>query len=150
MSDPLSPLLPLPFAFDDTHHRLTRDAAQILSKFLKTFIYNSTVPLSFEIFSRKIFTLYPSSVNITTHISITLTHSVVETTDEPSFSIPFTSPLNLSDSFRKNINPSNIYIPIGHIFTTFLNNFSKKNNILPQHVSNSSSIYDLLQKESFF
>ena len=37
------PLIPLPFSFDDSHHRLSRDKTQTLTKFLKNLIYSSTV-----------------------------------------------------------------------------------------------------------
>ena len=52
--------------------------------------------------------------------------------------------------FKKNIHPNNIQIPIAHVFTTFLNNLQEKNNLLPKHVFNPSSIQELLQKESLF
>ena len=51
---------------------------------------------------------------------------------------------------KKNIHPNNIQIPIAHVFTTFLNNLQEKNNLLPKHVFNPSSIQELLQKESLF
>ena len=54
-----------------------------------------------------------------------------------------------SDTFRKNIYPNNIYIPIAKVFTTFLNHLQENNNLLPKHVFNPSSIQDLLQKDSF-
>ena len=57
MSDPLSTLLHLPFAFDDTHYRFTRDTFQILSNILENLIYNYTVPLSFETYPEDIHTL---------------------------------------------------------------------------------------------
>ena len=63
---------------------------------------------------------------------------------------PFTSPINLSDTCRKNIYPHNIYISIANVFTTFLNNLQEKNHILPKHVFNPSSIQTLLQKEYLF
>ena len=52
--------------------------------------------------------------------------------------------------FKKNIDPNNIQIPIAHVFTTFLSNHQEKNNLLPKHVFNPSSIQELLQKESLF
>ena len=78
------------------------------------------------------------------------THSLLPNSDEPPFSIPFTSPTTHSDTFQKNIHPNNIQIPIAHVFTTFLNNLKEKNNLLPKHVFNPSSIQELLQKESLF
>ena len=86
-------------------------------------------------------------MNTTTLID---THSVVETPDEPPFSIPFTSPINHSDTFKKYIHHNTIYIPIANVFTTFLNNLQEKNNLLPKHVFNPSSIQTLLQKKSLF
>ena len=65
MSDPPSPLIPLLFVFDNTHHRITREISQTLPKFLQNLIYNSTLPLSFETFPEDIYT-NPSFVNITT------------------------------------------------------------------------------------
>ena len=52
--------------------------------------------------------------------------------------------------FKNNIHPNRIQIPIAHVFTTFLNNLQEKNNLLPKHVFNPSSIQELLQKESLF
>ena len=77
-------------------------------------------------------------------------HSLVLNSEEPPFSIPFTSLTTRSDTFRKNIYPNSIYIPIANVFTTFLNHLQEKNNLLPKHVFNPSSIQDLLQKESLF
>ena len=108
-----SPLILLPFVFDNAHHRITRElSSQKLSKFLNNLIYNSNDPLSFET-SRNIYT-------------VTLTHE----------HLPFS--------------PNNIYIPIAHVFTTFLNNLLEKNNLSFQHVFIPSSIQTLLQKESLF
>ena len=149
MSDPPSSLIPLPFVCDNTSQRITRELSQTLSKFLNNLIYNSTAPLSFETYPEDIYTI-PSFVNIMTHLYYIDTHSVVETPDEPPFSIPFTSPINQSDTFRKNIHSNGIYIPIANVFTTFLNNLQEKNDLLPKHVFNPSSIQTLLQKESLF
>ena len=66
------------------------------------------------------------------------------------FSIPFTSHINSTDSFRTNIFPANPYIPIAHVFTPFLKTFTEKNNLLRQHVFTPSDIPALLQKETFF
>ena len=52
----------------------------------------------------------------------------------PPFSIPFTSLKNRSDTFRKNIYPNNIYIPIAKVFTTLLNHLQENNNLLTKHI----------------
>ena len=70
--------------------------------------------------------------------------------DEPSFFIPFTSPLNSKKTFRKNIYPSNVHIPVAHVFTTFLKDLSKEKNILRQHGFALSAKQALFQKESLF
>ena len=53
------------------------------------------------------------------------THSL-QNSEEPPFSIPFTSLTTRSDTFRKNIYPNNIYIPIANVFTTSLNHLQEK------------------------
>ena len=55
MSDPPSPLIPLPFVCDNTSHHITREISRTLTIFLN-FIYNSTAPLSFETFPEDIYT----------------------------------------------------------------------------------------------
>ena len=66
MADISPPLLPLLCSFDDTHHRFSRDTAQILTNFFKTV-------LKFQLFIfllkdiLKLFTLLFWQVNITTH-----------------------------------------------------------------------------------
>ena len=57
MSDPSSPLIPLPFVCDNTSYRITRELSQTLSKFLNNHIYNSTDPLSFETYREDIYTI---------------------------------------------------------------------------------------------
>ena len=76
------------------------------------------------------------------------THSLTSTLDEPPFSIRFTSPRHSTNTFRKNIYPSNIYIPIAHVSTTFLKNLSEKNNLLLQDVFTPSATQTLLTKET--
>ena len=148
MSDPPSTLIPLPFVFDNTHHRVTRNLSQTLSEFLINLI-NSTVPLSFETFPEDIYTIPLIREHHDSYSYYIDTHLIVETPDEPPFSIPFTSPINHSDTFRKNIHPNNICISIAQVFTTFLNNLLEKRN-LPLHVFNPSSTQTVLQKESLF
>ena len=128
----------------------TRELSQTLSKFPNNLFYKSTAPLSFEAYPEDLYTIplfreHPDSClyNIDTH-------SLVATPGEPPFSIPFTSHINHSENFRKNIHPNNIYIPIAKVFTTFLNNLQEKINLLPKHVFNPSSIQTLLQKVSLF
>ena len=90
ISDPPPPLNPLPFVFDTTQHRLTREFSQTISKFLNNLIYNSTVPLSFENFPEDIYTKHLIREHHDSYLYYIDTHSVVETPDEPPFSIPFT------------------------------------------------------------
>ena len=134
MSDP-PPLIPLPFVFDISHHRITRELSRTISKFLNNLIHNSTVPLSFETFPEDIYTIPLICEHHDSYLYYIDTQSVVETPDEPPFSIPSTSPINPSVTVRKNIHLLiSIYIPIAHIFTSFLNNHLEKNIILPKHV----------------
>ena len=139
-----------PFVCDNTSHRITGELSQTPSKYPKNLIYNSTAPLSFETYPEDIYTIPLIREHHDSYLYYIDTHSLVETPDEPPFSIPFTSPINHSDTFRKNIHPHNVYIPIANVFTTFLNNLQEKNNLLHKHVFNPSSIQTLLQKESLF
>ena len=149
MSDPPSPLIPLPFACDNTSQPITRELSHTLSKFLNNLIYNSTAPLSFETYPEDIYTIPFIREHQDSFLHYIDTHSLVEAPDEPPFSIPFTSPINHSDTLRKNIHPKIIYIPIANVFTTFLNNLHEKNILLPKHVFNLFSIQTLLQKDHF-
>ena len=142
-------LIPLPFA-SNTSQRITRDTSHTLIQFLNNLIYNSTTPLSFETYPEDIYTTPLIREHHDSYLYYIDTHSLIPNSDEPPFSIPFTSPTTRSDTFRKNIHPNNIQIPIAHVFTTFLNNLQEKNNLLPKHVFNPSSIQELLQKESLF
>ena len=56
MSDPPSPLIPLPFVCENTSQRITRDISHTLSKFLDNLIYNIIAPLSFETYPENIYT----------------------------------------------------------------------------------------------
>ena len=149
MTDPIQPLIPLPFVFN-TSQRITRDVSQTLTQFLNNLIYNSTTPLSFETYPEDIYTTPLIREHHDSYLYYIETHSLVLNSEEPPFSIPFTSLINRSDTFRKNIYPNNIYIPIAKVFTTFLNHLQENNNLLTKHVFNPSSIQDLLQKESLF
>ena len=141
--------LPLRFA-SNTSQRITRDTSHTLIQFLNNLIYNSTTPLSFETYPEDIYTTPLIREHHDSYLYYIDTHSPIPNSDEPPFSIPFTSPTTRSDTFQKNIHPNNIQIPIAHVFTTFLNNLQEQNNLLPNHVFNPSSIQELLQKESLF
>ena len=149
MIDPIQPLIPLPFVFNTSQH-VTRDISQTLTQFLNNPFYNSTTPLSFETYPEDIYTTPLIREHNDSYLYYFDTHSLVVNSEEPPFSIPFTSLATRSDTFRKNIYPNNIYIPIANVFTTFLNHLQEKKNLLPKHVFNPSSIQDLLQKESLF
>ena len=142
-------LLPLLFASNPSQ-RITRDISHTLLQFLNNLIYNSTTPLSFETYPEDIYTTPLIREHHDPYLYYIATHSLLPNSDEPPFSIPFTSPTTDCDTFQKNIHPNNIQIPIAHVFTTFLNNLQEKNNVLPKHVFNPSSIQELLQKESLF
>ena len=75
--------------------------AQALTKFLKTLICSPTVPISFETYPEDIYTKTLIREHHDSHIYYIDTHSVVETIDEPSFHIHFTSPLSPNDTFQK-------------------------------------------------
>ena len=150
MTDPkLQPLIPLPFILN-TSQRITRDTSQTLTQFLNNLIYNSTTPLFFETYPEDIYTIPLIREHHDSYLYYIDTHSLIPNSEEPPFSIPFTSPTTHSDTFRKNIYPNNINVTITHVFTTFLNHLQEKNNLLPKHVFNLSSIQDLLQKENLF
>ena len=149
MTDPIQPLIPLPFVFN-TSQRVTRDISQTLTQFLNNLIYNSTTPLSFETYPEDIYTTPLIREHHDSYFYYIETHSLVLNSEEPPFSIPFTSLTNRSDTFRKNIYLNNIQIPIANVFITFLNHLQENNNLLPKHVFNPSSIQDLLHKESLF
>ena len=143
MTDPIEPLIPLPFAFN-TPQGVTRDVSQTLTQFLNNLIYNSTTPLSFETYPEDIYTAPLIREHHDSYLYYIETHSLVLNSEEPPFSIPFTSLKNRSDTFRKNIYPNNIYIPIAKVFTTFLNHLQENNNLLTKHV------FNLLQYKTFF
>ena len=149
MTEPIQPLIPLPFVFN-TSQRVTRDISQTLTQFLNNLIYNSTTPLSFETYPEDIHTIPLIREHHDSYLYYIDTHSLFENSEEPPLSIPFTSFTNRSDTFRKNIYPNNIYISIANVFTTFLNHLQEKNNLLPKHIFNPSFLHDLLQKESLF
>ena len=124
------PLIPLPFALNISQ-RITRDISHTLIQFLNNLIYNSTTPLSFETYPEDIYTTPLTREHHDSYLYYIDTGSLVPNSEEPPFSIPFTSPTTHSDTFRKNIHAKNIHIPIAHVFTTFLNNLQEKNNLLP-------------------
>ena len=55
MTDPIQPLIPLPFVCN-TSRRVTCDISQTLTQFLNNLIYNSTTPLSFELYPEDVYT----------------------------------------------------------------------------------------------
>ena len=126
MTDPPSPLIPFPFVCNNASQRITREISHSLSKFLNNPFYNSTVPLSFETYPDDIDTFPIIREHNDSYLYYIDNHSLVANPDEPPFSIPFTSPINNSDTFSKNIHPNNIYIPIAKVSTTFLNNLLEK------------------------
>ena len=67
MTDPIEPLIPLPFVFNTTQ-RITRDVSQTLTQFLNNLIYNSTTPLSFETYPEDIYIQLLLFVNTMIHI----------------------------------------------------------------------------------
>ena len=134
-------LIPLPFASNPSQ-RITRDISHTLLLFLNNLIYNSTTALSFETYPEDIYTTPLIREHHDSYLYYNDTHSLIPNSDEPPFSIPFTSPTTHSDTFQKNIRVK--------VFTTFLNNLQEKNNLLPKHVFNPSSMQELLQKESLF
>ena len=67
MTDPIEPLIPLPFVFS-TPQRVTRDVSQTLTQILNNLIYNSTTPLSFETYPEDIYIQLLLFVNTMIHI----------------------------------------------------------------------------------
>ena len=125
MTDPIQPLISLPFVFN-TSQRVTRDISQTLTQFLNNLIYNSTTPLSFETYPEDIYTTPLIREHHDSYSYYIDTHSLVANSEEPPFSIPFTSLTTRSVTFRKNIYPNNIYNPIANVFTIFLNHLQEK------------------------
>ena len=116
LSDPPSPLVPLPFVCNNTSQRTTREISHTLSKFLNNLIYTSTARLSFETYPEDIYTIPLIREHHDSYFYYIDTHSLVASPEEPPFSIPFTSPINHSDTFRKNIHyififPLRMYLP---------------------------------------
>ena len=99
MTDPPT-LISLLFSFDVTHQRLLRDTAQVLTKLLKSLFYGSTAPLYFEPYPEDITTTPLIREHQDSYLYYIDTRSLVEIHVEPSFSIPFTSPLNGKETFR--------------------------------------------------
>ena len=150
MDDKPPPLIPLPVSIHDSHSRLSCDTTQILTKFPKNPIINSTAPLSFETYPEDINTIPLIREQFDSCFFYIDTHSLVEIPDEPSFPTPLASPLNSTKTFRKNMHPTKFHIPIVHVFTTLLKNLSEKSNLLHQYAPTPSAIQVRLQKEILF
>ena len=93
------PLIPLPFALN-TSQRITRDISPLI-QFLNNLIYNSTTPLSFETYPEDIYTTPLICEHHDSYLYYIDTGSLVPNSEEPPFSIPFTSQTTHSDTFRK-------------------------------------------------
>ena len=86
MSDPPSPLIPLPFVCDNSSHRITRELSQTPSNFPNILIYNSTAPFSLETYPEDIYTIPLIREHHDSYLYYIDTHSLVETpADEPPF-----------------------------------------------------------------
>ena len=105
MTDPIQPLIPLPFV-SNTSQRITCDVSQTLIQFLNNLIYNSTTPLPFETYPEDIYTTPLIREHHDSYLYYIETHSLVLNSEEPPFSIPFTSLINRSDIFRSDISQS--------------------------------------------
>ena len=99
-------LIPLPFA-SNTSQRIIRDTSHTLIQFLNNLIYNSTTPLFFETYPEDTYTTPLIRDYHDSYLYYIDTHSLIPNSDEPPFSISFTSPTTRSDTFRKNIHPNN-------------------------------------------
>ena len=95
-----TPLIPLPFALN-TSQRITREISHTLTQFLNNLIYNSTTPLSFETYPEDIYTIPLIREHHDSYLYYIDTGSLLPNSEEPPFSIPFTSQTNPSDTFRK-------------------------------------------------
>ena len=149
MDDPPPPLIPFRFSFDESHSRISRDTTQILTKYLKNLVLYSTVPISFETYLEDVYTKLLIREHHDSYLYFLDTQLLVETPDEPSFSIPFTSPLNSTETFGKNVYATKICISIAHVFTAFLKNFSEK-SLLHQHAFTPYAVQALLQNQTIF
>ena len=94
--------------------------------FLNNLIFISTTPLSFETYPEDIYTTPLIREHHDSYLYYIETPSLVADSEEPPFYIPFTSFTTRSETFRKNIYPNNIYIPIANVFPTFLNHLQEK------------------------
>ena len=88
------PLLLFRYSNNHSRYRLSPEITQILTKLLKHYIYNSTVPPSFETYPEDFYTIHRIREPYVSYLHYIGTYSSVETLDEPSFTNPFTPPLN--------------------------------------------------------
>ena len=100
MTDPIQPLIPLPFVFNSSQ-RVTRDISQTLTQFLNNLIYNSTTPLSFETYPEDIYTIPLIREHHDSYLFYIDTLSLVANSEELPFSIPFTSSIIALILFEK-------------------------------------------------
>ena len=147
---PSNLFFPAPFSLISLVLAFPAKTHVFLSRFLNNLIHNSTVPRSFETYPEDIYTIPLIREHHDFYLYYTDTHSLTSTPHEPHFSLRFTSPRHSTNTFRKNINPSSLYIPIAHVFTTFLKNLSEENILLPQLVFTPSAIQSLLKNETYF
>ena len=118
---PPPPLIRLPFAIDPFRSRLSRENTNILTRFLEHLIYNSTVPLSFGSYSEDIYTISLIRQHHDSCLFYIDTNSLTFNPDEPPFSLPFTSPLHATNTFRKTFTS-----PSYASHRSCLHNFSQK------------------------
>ena len=91
MSNNPPPLIPFPFSFDEFCQRLSRNTAQLITKFLNNLIDISVVPFPLETFPGDIFTIPFIREHHDSCGYYLDTESLTENPDEPPLSIPFTS-----------------------------------------------------------
>ena len=139
------PLIPVPLSSDDSHSRLSPDTTQILAKFPKNPIYNSTVTLSFETLPEDSYTPPLIREHHDSYLYYIDAHSLVEILDELSFSNTFTSPFNSTEIFRETTSTQLIFT---FLSLMFLPHFPKESPKRIVFYINMLSI-PLLNKHSF-
>ena len=129
MTDPPT-LISLLFSFDVTHQRLLRDIAQVLTKLLKSLIYGSTAPLSFEPYPEDVYTTPLIREHQGLYLYYIDTRSLVETHVEPflvgAFSLKEKSPTLTVSSFFLFFSVDNLTLS-GPLFLQFCNSAQKAN-----------------------
>ena len=135
LNDQPPPLLLLSFSINDLHSDLSPETTYSLTKCIENPIYNTTVPLSFKTYPEVIYTTLLIREHHDSYLYYIDTHSLVETTDEPSFSVPSLLLLTPMKPFVKTSTPL-MFIFLSLMFSPHSSSISQKRrnsylNVLP-------------------